>query len=85
LKQGDWKNALDQLNNDLDGKVDRLEFAPHREELEKQLRALAKKIAALQSQGDRGVMDEAAGIRRQLIQRFHCISCDRPLDIIPQK
>lgn len=83
--QGDWKNALDQLNNDLDGKVDRLEFAPHREELEKQLRALAKKIAALQSQGDRGVMDEAAGIRRQLIQRFHCISCDRPLDIIPQK
>ena len=26
--------------------------------------------------------DEAAGLRKQLI-RFHCISCDRPIDVQP--
>ena len=26
--------------------------------------------------------DEAAGLRKQLI-RFHCISCDRPIDVAP--
>lgn len=27
--------------------------------------------------------DEAAGLRKQLV-RFHCISCDRPIDVQPQ-
>ena len=26
--------------------------------------------------------DEAAGLRKQLV-RFHCISCDRPIDVQP--
>lgn len=28
--------------------------------------------------------DEAAGLRKQLI-RFHCISCDRPIDVQPHQ
>ena len=66
---------MGQLSNDIDGKLDRLEFSPIREELERQLKMLSRKLKAL----DMGQPcdDDAAGIRRQLIQRFHCISCDR--------
>ena len=27
--------------------------------------------------------DDAAGFRKQLMQNYHCISCDRPVDITP--
>uniref|UniRef100_A0A2C9L592 DUF4795 domain-containing protein n=1 Tax=Biomphalaria glabrata TaxID=6526 RepID=A0A2C9L592_BIOGL len=27
--------------------------------------------------------DEAAGMKRQLIQHFHCLSCDKPIDTLP--
>lgn len=66
---------MGQLSNDIDGKLDRLEFTPIREELERQLKMLSRKLKSL----DMGQCsdDDAAGIRKQLIQRFHCISCDR--------
>ncbi|KAK2175769.1 hypothetical protein NP493_709g03015 [Ridgeia piscesae] len=78
----EWKKALGQLSNDIDGKLDRLEFTPIREELERQLKMLSRKLKAL----DMGQYceDDAAGIRKQLIQRFHCISCDRQVDMMPQ-
>jgi len=71
---------------DLDGKLDRFEFGPLREDLEKQLRAIAKRMNALKAQGG-GTMseDDAAGIRKQLIQQFHCISCDRPVNMMSHK
>ena len=74
-QEEEWKKALGQLSNDIDGKLDRLEFTPIREELERQLKMLSRKLKAL----DMGQYceDDAAGIRKQLIQRFHCISCDR--------
>lgn len=28
--------------------------------------------------------DDAAGFRKQLIQSYHCISCDRPVELLPQ-
>jgi len=86
LKEGEFRNAVGQLSSDIDGKMDRLEFGPFRDELERQLRALANKLATLHTGGARDLTeDEAAGIRKQLIQRFHCISCDRPVDMAPQK
>ncbi|KAK2162512.1 hypothetical protein LSH36_97g05033 [Paralvinella palmiformis] len=79
--EDDWKKAVSQLSDDLDGKLDRLEFGPIRDELERQLKALMKRLNNLRF----GEMedDDAAGIRKQLIQRFHCISCDRPVDMAP--
>ncbi len=65
--------------------MDRLEFGPFRDELERQLRALASKLAKLHSDGMQLNDDEAAGIRKQLLQRFHCISCDKPVDMAPHK
>ena len=75
---------MNSLNSEIDGKLDRLEFGPFRDELEKQLRALAKKLGTLQDHGDISEED-AAGIRKQLIQRFHCISCDKKIDMLPQR
>lgn len=86
FQEGEWKSAMGQLSSEIDGKMDRLEFGPFRDELERQLRALASKLSTLQTGGTRALTDdEAAGIRRQLIQRFHCISCDKPLDMAPQR
>ena len=67
------------MSGDIDGKLDRLEFGPIRDELERQLRALARRL----KQMDPGALgeDDAAGIRKQLLQRFHCISCDRQVDM----
>ena len=52
------------MNSDLDGKLDRLEFGPIREELERQLKALMKKLNSMNvHQGDM-MDDDAAGIRK---------------------
>jgi predicted nucleic acid-binding Zn-ribbon protein len=84
--EGEWKNAMGQLSSEMESKMDRLEFGPFRDELERQLRALAGKLSSLQNSSGRGLTeDEAAGIRKQLIQRFHCISCDKPVDMSPRQ
>lgn len=80
--EDEWKKALGDLSTDIDGKLDRLEFKPIRDDLERQLKAIMKKINNLDLMGDYGD-DDAAGIRKQLLQRFHCISCDRPVDMMP--
>lgn len=76
---------MDLLSSEIDSKMDRLEFGPFRDELERQLRALAGKLSTLQTSGGNLTDDEAAGIRKQLIQRFHCISCDKPVNMTPHQ
>lgn len=71
-----------KLNEDIDGKLDRLELDPLKEWLESRLKALNDKLKRTQVSTEWGE-DDAAGIRKQLIQKFHCISCDRPVDLMP--
>ncbi|KAL4240996.1 Glutamine-rich protein 2 [Mactra antiquata] len=78
----DWKNAYSKLTEELDGKLDRLELDPLKEWLEARLKALNDKLKKYQTRVDFSE-DDAAGIRKQLIQKFHCISCDRPVDMLP--
>lgn len=78
----DWKTAYSKLTEDIDGKLDRLELDPLKEWLEARLKALNDKLKKYQSNQEYSE-DDAAGIRKQLIQRFHCISCDRPVDMLP--
>ena len=61
-QEDDWKKALANMTEDLDGKMDRLEFGPIRDEIERQLRALMRKLNSLNFQKDED--DEAAGIRK---------------------
>lgn len=78
----EWKKAYGKLTEDIDGKLDRLELDPLKEWLEGKLKALNDKIKKYQTSVE-WTEDDAAGIRKQLIQRFHCISCDRPVDMMP--
>ncbi|XP_048760460.1 glutamine-rich protein 2-like isoform X1 [Ostrea edulis] len=77
-----WNSAIKKFADDLDGKLDRLELDPLKEWLESRLKALNDKLRRQQTQVE-WTEDDAAGIRKQLIQRFHCISCDRPVDLVP--
>lgn len=81
--EDDLRRLLKLLGADLDGKLDRLEMDALKDWLEKRLKALAAKIKS--GAGGAGVADlaedDAAGLRRQLLQHFHCISCDRPLEM----
>ena len=51
------------LSSDMDGKLDRLEFGPIREELERQLKALARQLKNMDFLRD-STEDDAAGIRK---------------------
>ena len=64
FQESDWQKALAQLTDDLDGKLDRLEFGPFRDELEKQLKALKAKLKGLDLSGLFGDGDDAAGLRK---------------------
>uniref|UniRef100_A0A0B6ZLE6 DUF4795 domain-containing protein n=1 Tax=Arion vulgaris TaxID=1028688 RepID=A0A0B6ZLE6_9EUPU len=78
---GDWKSALAKAMEELDGKLDRREMSNLKEWLEKQLKALNNKIKTMGPGWQ--LDDEAAGMKRQLIQRFHCLSCDKPINVMP--
>ncbi|BFZ03678.1 hypothetical protein BsWGS_06718 [Bradybaena similaris] len=78
---GDWKSALAKAMEELDGKLDRHEMSNLKGWLEKQLKALNNKIKTMGPGWQ--LDDEAAGMKRQLIQRFHCLSCDKPIAVMP--
>ncbi|XP_059588135.1 glutamine-rich protein 2 isoform X2 [Alligator mississippiensis] len=75
----DWHKVLDKLVVEMDSKLDRLELDPFREQLEERWKAIRKQLKEKSPQYE---ADEAAGIRKRLLAHFHCISCDRPLDMV---
>lgn len=80
--EASWNSTIKKFADDIDGKLDRLELDPLKEWLESRLKALNDKLRRQQAQVE-WTEDDAAGIRKQLIQKFHCISCDRPVDLVP--
>ncbi|KAK9534505.1 hypothetical protein VZT92_006946 [Zoarces viviparus] len=71
----DWNNAVERLTTEMQCKLNRMELDSVKEQLEARWKKIHKK---LQTQGAPEQQD-AAGIRRQLLERFHCLSCDRPV------
>uniref|UniRef100_A0A8D2Q7G0 DUF4795 domain-containing protein n=1 Tax=Varanus komodoensis TaxID=61221 RepID=A0A8D2Q7G0_VARKO len=78
-QEQDWQKVLDKLLIEMDSKLDRLELDPFRQQLEERWKDIRKQLKQRMPQ-DLG--DEAAGIRRRLLAHFHCISCDRPLEMV---
>ncbi|XP_062976409.1 glutamine-rich protein 2 [Elgaria multicarinata webbii] len=78
-QEQDWQKMLDKLLIEMDSKLDRLELDPFRQQLEERWKDIRKQLKQRVPQ-DLG--DEAAGIRRRLLAHFHCISCDRPLEMV---
>nr|KAF6286893.1 glutamine rich 2 [Pipistrellus kuhlii] len=76
-QEQDWQKMLDQLLSEMDSKLDRLELDPVKQMLEDRWKSLRQQ---LKERSPLYQADEAAGMRRQLLAHFHCLSCDRPLE-----
>ncbi|XP_077979957.1 uncharacterized protein LOC144435245 isoform X2 [Glandiceps talaboti] len=80
--QDAFDKAMHHIETDIDNKLDRMELEPLKEYLEGRIKAAsAKMIKVHQPIED---TDEAAGFRKPLMQKVHCISCDRPVEIATQ-
>uniref|UniRef100_A0A8B9IGR5 DUF4795 domain-containing protein n=1 Tax=Anser cygnoides TaxID=8845 RepID=A0A8B9IGR5_ANSCY len=71
-----WHRVQQKLVEELGSKLDRLELAPLRQQLEERCRSILRQLEERAPQAE---ADDAAGIRKQLLAHFHCVSCDRPL------
>lgn len=91
-----FKAAMTQINEDVEGKLDRMELEPLKSYFgkweigihfhwyyyaDKKLNRM--KATPILSQADAVLTDEAAGFRKPL--RFRCISCDKPVGIRPNE
>ncbi|NXS53448.1 QRIC2 protein, partial [Brachypteracias leptosomus] len=73
-----WHQLQQQLSQEMGSKLDRLELGPFRQQLEEHWKGLLEK---LKEKGPGAESDDAAGIKKQLLAHFHCVSCDRPLNM----
>ncbi|XP_065591710.1 glutamine-rich protein 2 [Cyrtonyx montezumae] len=78
-QEQDWHQAQQKLIEELDSKLDRPELALLRQQLEERWR---RDLKQLRDEAPRVEADDAAGIRKQLLAHFHCVSCDRPLHML---
>ncbi|NXK04594.1 QRIC2 protein, partial [Herpetotheres cachinnans] len=73
-----WHQLQQRLREEMDSKLDRLELGPFRQQLEERwqnsLEQLKEKVLPTEA-------DDAAGIKKQLLAHFHCVSCDRPISM----
>ncbi|XP_070703471.1 glutamine-rich protein 2-like [Pempheris klunzingeri] len=71
----DWHKVIDKLSTEMKCKLNRIELDSVKKQLEDRWKNIHEK---LQSQGA-PEHEDAAGLRKQLVDRFHCLSCDRPV------
>ncbi|XP_043567072.1 uncharacterized protein C16orf96-like isoform X1 [Chiloscyllium plagiosum] len=70
-QEKDWQKVLEKLLCDMDCKLDRMELDPLKKQLEDRWKQLKKQLR----NGPGFDADTAAGFRKQLLERFKCISC----------
>uniref|UniRef100_A0A8B9CNC9 DUF4795 domain-containing protein n=1 Tax=Anser brachyrhynchus TaxID=132585 RepID=A0A8B9CNC9_9AVES len=66
-----WHRVQQKLVEELGSKLDRLELAPLRQQLEERCRSILRQLEERAPQAE---ADDAAGIRKQLLAHFHCVS-----------
>ncbi|XP_068118400.1 uncharacterized protein C16orf96 homolog isoform X2 [Hyperolius riggenbachi] len=79
-QEQDWQRMLENINLEMQSKLDRMELDPLKNKLEERWRQIRQQLQDKAPQGE--VDDAAAIIRKQLMTRFHCLSCDRPVDMM---
>ncbi|XP_031681842.1 glutamine-rich protein 2 [Oncorhynchus kisutch] len=77
-QEQDWHKIIDKISTEMECKLDRIELGPVKKQLEDRWKSIRKQLQAQPAPKE----DDAAGIRKQLVARFHCISCDRPVDML---
>lgn len=70
------RNAVEQINEDVEGKLDRMEIEPLKQYFDKKIQRIKTAPVEVEKEGD-----DAAGFRKPL--RFRCISCDKPVGMKP--
>nr|XP_014342271.1 PREDICTED: glutamine-rich protein 2 isoform X2 [Latimeria chalumnae] len=80
VQEQDWQKVIEKISTEMECKLDRLEIDPLKKMLEERWKSIRKQ---LKERSPSYEADEAAGIRKQLIARFHCLSCDKPVNMIP--
>ncbi|XP_065504038.1 glutamine-rich protein 2-like isoform X1 [Caloenas nicobarica] len=78
-QEQEWHLFQRQLQRKMDSKPDRRELGLFWQQLEEQWKSLRGQLQEKALQPER---DDAAGIRKQLLAGFHCLSCDRPLSML---
>ncbi|XP_067837274.1 glutamine-rich protein 2-like, partial [Heptranchias perlo] len=76
-QEKDWGCILERLTAEMECKLDRIELDPLKKQLEDRWKSIRKQLLKQKGFEHEG----AAGLKKQLISHFHCLSCDRPLDI----
>ena len=77
LKEAVWKNLLSNVETKIERKANQDELKKLKEGLEIQLKTIQESIPKPAAQED-----DAAGIRKQLLRDYQCISCSKPLEIM---
>ncbi|CAG02273.1 unnamed protein product, partial [Tetraodon nigroviridis] len=74
-QEQNWHRVMDRLSSEMDCKPNRIELDSVRKQLENRWKNINEKLQA--QEGPEG--DHAAALRKQLVDRFNCLSCDRPI------
>ncbi|XP_069021611.1 ribosome-binding protein 1-like [Embiotoca jacksoni] len=74
-QEQDWQNIVDRLSTEMERKLNRIELDSMKKQLEDRWKSIRKKLKAQQAPDH----DDGAGLKKQLVDRFHCLSCDRPV------
>lgn len=83
-KDDEWDALLKRLEADMENKIDRLELDALRQLMDSRLKVLRKLLDQHRPKEGLGDSEDAAGFRKQLVQNYNCISCDRPLEMQAQ-
>ncbi|KAK2513045.1 hypothetical protein Q9966_016227 [Columba livia] len=78
-QENGWLQFQKELQRQMDCKLDRRELGAFRQQQEERWKSLSGQLQEKALQAER---DNAAGIRKQLLPGFHCLSCDRPLNML---
>ncbi|XP_029914735.1 uncharacterized protein C16orf96 [Myripristis murdjan] len=76
-QEQDWHKVMDKLSTEMECKLNRIELDSVKKQLEDHWKNIQRQLRAQPAPE----LKDAAGIRRQLVARFHCISCARPVDM----
>ncbi|XP_052375024.1 glutamine-rich protein 2-like isoform X3 [Oncorhynchus keta] len=77
-QEQDWHKIIDKISTEMECKLDRIELDTVKKQLEDRWKSIRKQLQAQPAPKE----DDATDIRKQLVARFHCISCDRPVDML---
>ncbi|XP_054861293.1 glutamine-rich protein 2 isoform X3 [Amphiprion ocellaris] len=74
-QEQDWSKVMERLSTEMECKLNRIELDSVKKQLEDLWKNIQEKLQAQEAPEH----EDAAGIRKQLVDRFHCLSCDRPI------